>query len=54
MPILVVVLYQSPDKPGFLEYPKNSLKESNICNIQEGYLLDGFNNDNNNNLLSRN
>ena len=42
-PILVDVLYRPPDKPRFIEYLDNSLKESNISNIQECYLMDDFN-----------
>ena len=41
-PILVVVLYRPSDKPGFKEHFNNSLKESNICNIQECCLLGYF------------
>ena len=44
------MLYQPPDKPRFIEYLENSLKESNIYNIQECYLTGNFNV----NLLSRN
>ena len=43
MPILSGMLYQLPDKPGFIEYVDNSLKESSISNIQECYLMVDFN-----------
>ena len=41
--ILVGVLYRPPDKPDFMELRKNSLKESNISNTQECYLIGDFN-----------
>lgn len=34
-PILIEVLHQQPDKPRFIEYLKNSIKEINISNIQK-------------------
>ena len=42
-PILVGVLYRPPGKPKFIEYLDNSLKESDISNIQERYLMSHFN-----------
>ena len=42
-PILVGVLYRPPDKPDFIEHLNNSLKESNISNTQESYLIGDFN-----------
>ena len=42
-PILVGVLYPPPDKPKFVEYLDNSLKECNISNTQECYLMVDFN-----------
>ena len=42
-PILAGVLYQPLDKPRFIEYFNNSLKESNISNIQECYLMSDLN-----------
>ena len=42
-PILVGVLYPPPDKPGFIEYLNNSLKESNISNTQKCFLIGDFN-----------
>ena len=42
-PILVGVLYQPSDKPDFIEHLNNSLKESNISNTQECYLISDFN-----------
>ena len=42
-PILVGVLYRSTDKADFIEHLNNSLKESNISNTQEWYLIDDFN-----------
>ena len=41
--ILVGVLYGPPEKPGFIEYLGNFLKESNISNFQDHYLMDKFN-----------
>ena len=41
--ILIGVLYRPPVKPGFIEHPDNSLKASNIFNIQECYLMGDFN-----------
>ena len=38
-PILVGVLHRPPEKPRFIEYLDNFLKESNIFNIQECYLM---------------
>ena len=38
-PILVGVSYQPPDKSGFIEYLNNALRENNISNIQECYLI---------------
>ena len=49
-PILVGVLYQPLNKPRFVDSLDNSLKESNISNIEERYLMDDFKV----NLLSRN
>ena len=42
-PILVGVLYRPPGKRRFIEYLDNSLKESDISNIQEPYLVSHFN-----------
>ena len=42
-PILVDVLHWPPDKPRFIKYLDNSLKESNISNIQKEYLTSDFN-----------
>ena len=42
-PILVGVLYKPPDKSYFTEHLNNSLKESNISNIQQCYLIGEFN-----------
>ena len=42
-PILVGVLYRQLDKSSFIENQDNSLKESNIFNIQECYLRGDFN-----------
>ena len=42
-PILVGVLYRPSDKPDFIEHLNNSLKESNISNTQECYLISDFN-----------
>ena len=42
-PILVGVLYWPPGKPRFIEYLDNSLKESNVSNIQGCYLMGDFN-----------
>ena len=42
-PILVGVLYRPPDKSDFIEYLNNSLKESNIYDTQECYLVGDFN-----------
>ena len=42
-PILVGVLYRPPDKPDFIEHLNNSLKESNISNNQECYLIGDLN-----------
>ena len=44
------MLYRPPDKPRILEYSDNSLKESNVSNTQEYYLMGDFNV----NLLSEN
>ena len=41
--VLVGVLYWPPDKLDFLEHLNNSLKEYNICNTQEYYLIGDFN-----------
>ena len=41
--ILVGVSYRLPDKLRLIEYLDNSLKESNISNIQECYLIGDFN-----------
>ena len=41
--ILVGALYRPPDKPDFIEHLNNSLKESNISNTQECYLIGDFN-----------
>ena len=41
-PILVGVLYRPPDKLDFIEHLNNSLKESNISNTQECYLIGDF------------
>ena len=41
--ILVGVLYRPPDEPDFIEHRKNYLKESNISNTQECYLIGDFN-----------
>ena len=38
-PILMGVLYRPPDKRGFTEYLDNSLRENNISNILECYLI---------------
>ena len=40
--ILVGVLYRPPDEPDFIEHQKNSLKESNISNTRECYLIGDF------------
>ena len=42
-PNLIGVLYQPPGKPDSIEHLHNSLKESNIPNIQECYLIGDFN-----------
>ena len=42
-PILVGVLHRPPEKPDFIEHLNNSLKESNISNNQECYLIGDFN-----------
>ena len=42
-PILVGVLYRPPEKPDFIKHLNNSLKESNISNTQECYLIGDFN-----------
>ena len=39
----VKVLYRPRDKPDFIEHLNNSLKESNISNTQECYLIGDFN-----------
>ena len=41
--ILVGVLYRPPDEADFIEHLNKSLKESNISNIQECYLIGDFN-----------
>ena len=41
--IFVGVLYRPPNKPDFIEHLNNSLKESNISNIPECYLISDFN-----------
>ena len=41
--ILIGVLYRSPYKLEFIEHLYNSLRESNISNIQEFYLMGDFN-----------
>ena len=46
---MVGVLYRPPGKPRFIEYFDNSLKESDISNTQQRYLISYFNV----NLLSR-
>ena len=38
-PILMGVLYRPPEKRGFTEYLDNSLRENNISNILECYLI---------------
>ena len=38
-PILVGDIYWPPEKPRFIEYLNNSLREINISNIQECYLI---------------
>ena len=48
--ILVALLHSLPNKLGFIEHLDNSLKENNICDIQECYLTVDFIM----NLLSRN
>ena len=40
--ILVEVFYGPPNKPEFIEHLDNSPNESNICNIQECYLIGDF------------
>ena len=40
---LLDVLHRPPEKSGFIKYFDNSLKESNIFNIQECYLIGAFN-----------
>lgn len=42
-PILVKVLNRQPDKPLFIEYLKNSIKEINISNIQKCCQIGDFN-----------
>lgn len=42
-PILVKVLNRQPDKPSFIEYLKNSIKEINISNIQKCCQIGDFN-----------
>ena len=42
-PILVGLLYWSPNKHRFIKYLQNPLKENNISNIQECYLIGDFN-----------
>ena len=42
-PILVGVLYWPPDKPEFIECLNNYLREINISNIQECYLIGDLN-----------
>ena len=42
-PILVRKLHLPPNKPEFIEYFDNSLKESNISNIQECDVFRNFN-----------
>ena len=37
------MLHWPPNKPEFIEYLDNSIKEANICNIQVCYLLSDFN-----------
>ena len=37
------MLYRPPDKPDYIEHLNNSLKESNISNTQECYLIGDFN-----------
>ena len=42
-PILLGVLYRTPDKSDFIEHLNNSLKESNTCNTRECFLIGDFN-----------
>lgn len=41
--MLVVVLHRPSDKPEFIEYLNNLLKENNTSNTQECYLIGDFN-----------
>ena len=42
-PILVGVLHRPSDKPEFIEYLNNLVKENNTSNTQECYLIGDFN-----------